>query len=155
MIDLQTLYAAQGLEIGARELPDFLPLFLEFLSLRPETEARELLSQTGHILGALAERLRKRKSVYEYAFRALVALARTESKRAQVDALLDQPDTEPTDLAALDAAWEDEPVKFGPDSDRGCKDEFIARIRAANRPAPDLPQRSNRPILPTRGSSHA
>jgi len=155
MIDLQNLYAAQGLEIGARELPDFLPLFLEFLSLRPDAEARELLCQTAHILEALGERLRKRKSVYEYAFRALVALARAKAERAQVDALLDQPDPEPTDLAALDAAWEDAPVTFGPNSSDGCKDEFISRIRAANRPAPDLPRRTNRPILPTRGTSHA
>jgi nitrate reductase delta subunit len=155
MIDLQNLYAAQGLVIGTRELPDFLPLFLEFLSLRPEAEAREFLSQTGHILAALAERLHKRKSVYEYVFRALVTLTQTETKRAQVDALLDQPDTEPTDLAALDAAWEDEPVKFGPNSGDGCKDEFVRRIRAANRPAPDLLKRSNRPVLPTRGSNHA
>ena len=37
MIDLKSMYEAKGLEIGAAELPDFLPLFLEFVSTRPTT----------------------------------------------------------------------------------------------------------------------
>ena len=55
----------------------------------------------------------------------------------EVDAiagLLDQPDTDPTDLAAIDKAWEDQPVTFGPGATE-CKDGLIARIRAAKRPA--------------------
>lgn len=157
MIDLQNVYAAQGLEIGARELPDFLPLFLEFLSLRPDAEARKLLGQTVHILDALAERLRKRQSMYEAVFQALVGMAQCMPTHASAVASLSEPDVDPTDLMALDAAWEDQPVTFGPTSGDGCKDEFIARVRAANRPAPDLPRRSNRPILPTslRGSANA
>ena len=45
----------------------------------------------------------------------------------------------PTDLAALDAAWEDEAVSFGPGASDGCKDGLIARVRGALRPAPDMP----------------
>ena len=57
MVDLKALYEAAGLEIAANELPDYVPLFLEFLSTRPLAEARELLGQPAHILAALAERL--------------------------------------------------------------------------------------------------
>ena len=149
MIDLKDLYEKNGLVIGAAELPDFLPLFLEFLSTRPRAEACELLGQPVHILSALAERLRKRRSSYEAVCRALVALAAAQPKKEELSALLDQPDPDATDLAALDAAWEDEPVRFGPGAGDGCKDGLIARIRAGRRPAPDLPIKpASRPIMP-------
>jgi len=136
MIDLKALYENGGLEIGAAELPDFLPLFLEFLSTRPRGEAYELLGQPAHIFVALAERLRKRQSAYEGIFRALIALAAAKPKADDISALLAEPDPDPSDFAALDAAWEDEPVNFGPNAGNGCKDGLIARIRAGLRPAP-------------------
>jgi nitrate reductase delta subunit len=150
MIDLQNLYAEKGLEIGASELPDFVPLFLEFLSTQPRTDAYDLLGQPVHILAALAERLRKRDSSYESVFRALVALANVKPKGEDVAAVLSEPDPDADDLAALDAAWEDEPVQFGPGANDSCKDGLISRIRAGRRPAPGMPVNSQRPVLPTR-----
>jgi nitrate reductase molybdenum cofactor assembly chaperone NarJ/NarW len=138
MIDLKSLYEGSGLAIGASELPDFLPLFLEFLSTRPLAEARDLLGQPVHILSAFAERLRKRRSPYEAVFHALVALASAKPKGEEISALLQAPDPDASDLAALDAAWEDEPVNFGPGAGDGCKDGLIARIRAGRRPAPGV-----------------
>jgi len=134
MIDLKAMYAKNGLAIDARELPDFLPLFLEFLATRPAPEACETLGQPAHILAALAERLRKRGSPYEAAFRALTALAAAKPKPEDLAALLEAPDPDPLDLKALDAAWEDEPVTFGPGA-ASCKDGLVARMRAARRPA--------------------
>jgi nitrate reductase delta subunit len=141
MIDLKTQYEQAGLFMSAAELPDFLPLFLEYLATRPLREACETLGQPAHIFAALAERLRKRQSPYEAVFRALVALSTAKPKDEEVSALLQLPDPDATDLAALDAAWEDEPVNFGPGSGDGCKDGLIARVRGALRPAPDMPQR--------------
>jgi nitrate reductase molybdenum cofactor assembly chaperone NarJ/NarW len=138
MIDLKALYENGGLAIDTPELPDFVPLFLEFLSTRPAAEAYELLAQAVHILAALAERLRKRRSAYEAAFRALVALAATKPKPDALSALLEEPDPDASDLAALDAAWEDEPVTFGPNAGNGCKDSLIAKIRAGRRAAPGV-----------------
>jgi nitrate reductase delta subunit len=135
MIDLRDLYEKHGLFVSAVELPDFLPLFLEYLSLRPLDEARETLAQPAHILAVLAERLRKLQSHYEAVFRALTALPTATPKDAEVSALLAEPDHDPSDLAALDAAWEDEPVTFGPDA-TSCRDGLVARLRAAKRPAP-------------------
>lgn len=133
MVDLQNLYAERGLHMAAKELPDFLPLFLEFLSTQSEAEARNLLAQPAHILSALAERLAKRQSPYEAVFRVLVALCASEPKRDAVAELLDGADPDATDLEALDAAWQEQPVTFGVGN--GCKDEVIAKIRAGRRPA--------------------
>ena len=81
--------------------------------------------------------MRKRKSPYEAVFRALSALAAAKPKPEDVAILMQEPDPDPLDLAALDAAWEDEPVTFGPGAN-GCKDGLVARLRAARRPAEDL-----------------
>jgi nitrate reductase molybdenum cofactor assembly chaperone NarJ/NarW len=138
MIDLKAQYENGGLEMDAAELPDFLPLFLEFISTLSRAEAHEQLGQPAHILAALAERLRKRESVYESVFRCLTALAAATPKADAISALLAEPDPDATDLAALDAAWEDEPVNFGPIADGGCKGGLIAKIRAGLRPAPGI-----------------
>jgi nitrate reductase delta subunit len=148
MIDLKSLYETAGLEVTAAELPDFVPLFLEFLSTRPRPEAYELLGQPAHIFSALAERLRKRHSSYEAVLRALVALAAAKPKPDAVSALLAEPDPDADDLAALDAAWEDEPVNFGPNAGSNCKDTLIEKVRAGRRPAPGMPQAQHRPAMP-------
>ena len=149
MIDLKSLYERKGLEVCSSELPDFVPLFLEFLSTQPVAEACELLAQPAHIFSALAERLRKRQSSYEAVFRALASLATAKPKDEQVSALLQEPDHDATDLAALDAAWEDEPVNFGPSAGSACKNDLIAKVRAGRRPAPGMPTApAARPILP-------
>ena len=148
MINLKAVYEKGGLSIAAAELPDFLPLFLEFLSTRPAAEALELLGQPAHILSALAERLRKRRSPYEAVLRALIALSTTKPKAEQVAELLKAADPDPTDLAALDAAWEDEPVTFGPGAANGCKDGLVARVRAARRPAAGMTvPAATRPVI--------
>jgi nitrate reductase delta subunit len=138
MIDLKAQYENAGLVMDTAELPDFLPLFLEYLATRPIAEACESLGQPAHIFAALAERLRKRHSSYEAVFRALITLANAKPKEDDVAALMQAPDPDACDLAALDAAWEDEPVSFGPDAG-GCKDGLIARVRGALRPAPGMP----------------
>ncbi|MFZ0354540.1 MAG: nitrate reductase molybdenum cofactor assembly chaperone [Pseudolabrys sp.] len=138
MIDLKSQYEQRNLFMSAAELPDFVPLFLEYLSLLPAQEACEILGQPGHIFAAMAERLRKRQSAYEAVFRALVALAAAKPKDDEVSALLQLPDPDASDLAALDAAWEDEPVNFGPGAGDSCKDGLVARVRGGLRPAPGV-----------------
>jgi nitrate reductase molybdenum cofactor assembly chaperone NarJ/NarW len=142
MVDLKAMYENAGLVIAANELPDYVPLFLEFLSTRPVKEARELLGQTAHIFAALAERLGRRQSSYKAVFDALVAIAAEAPRRDIVDELLKTPDADPMDLVALDAAWEEEEVRFGPGAQGqgACGHEgLIAKLRHARRavnPAP-------------------
>jgi nitrate reductase delta subunit len=146
MIDLKNLYESSGLEMAASELPDFAPLFLEFLCTQPRAEAYDLLAQPAHIFSALAERLCKRQSAYESVFRALVELAAAKPKGEDVAALLQQPDPDADDFAALDAAWEDEPVNFGPNAN-SCKESIIEKVRAGRRPAPGMTVPAGRPVI--------
>lgn len=136
MVDLRAMYEKAGLAIETNELPDYLPLFLEFLSVRPVEEARALLADTAHILAALAERLGRRQSPYRAVFDALVAVADEAPRREIVDELLKNPDPDPMDLGALDAAWEEEEVRFGPGAQGqgACGQEsLIAKLRHARR----------------------
>jgi nitrate reductase delta subunit len=110
MADLATMYRLHGLEIAAHELPDYLPLFLEFLGELPERAARSMLAEAGHVIAAIGERLHARDSRYAGVFEALAALARPGA--AAVAALLAQPSAEPDDFAALDRAWEESAVQF-------------------------------------------
>ncbi len=138
MIDLKALYEENGLRLSAGELPDFLPAFLEFLSRRPLPEALNLLGDTAHILSALAERLETRGSAYEAVFRALEALAGPGREDAGAELVPDDANADPNDFAALDKAWEEEAVRFGPDAAPSCKDRLVAQIRAGRRPAANL-----------------
>ena len=146
MVDLKSMYENAGLVIAANELPDYVPLLLEFLSTRPLAEARELLGQTAHILAALAERLGRRESSYRAVFDALVAIAAEAPRGDVVEELLKAPETDPMDLVALDAAWEEEEVRFGPGTQGqgACGHEgLIAKLRHARRavnPVPSSPQ---------------
>ena len=64
MVDLIKVYEDGGYTPTTSELPDFLPLFLEFASTRSPAEAIELIGQPAHVFAALQERLRKRQSPY-------------------------------------------------------------------------------------------
>ena len=132
MADLLQLYRGHGLEPTAAELPDFLPLFLEFLSLLPAAEARQLLAEPAGILQILAERLSARDSAYAAVFATLAWLA-----EAAAVTVPDIDVDDPNDLAALDAAWEEAAVHFGPGEQiDGCgTDRLRTRLRAAGRDA--------------------
>jgi nitrate reductase delta subunit len=145
MVDLMAMYDSHGFEIDAKELPDYLPLFLEFLSAVPEDQARELLGQTVHIVSALRERLRKRKSIYGNAFRVLEAVARGKADSKILAELLDEPDDDPKDLEALDKIWEEEAVTFGggPGNNPCGVDRIRTQIRAGQRKPADPPQNSS------------
>ncbi|MEQ1811714.1 MAG: nitrate reductase molybdenum cofactor assembly chaperone [Terricaulis sp.] len=128
MVELLKLYSSRGLELTAKELPDHLPVFLEFLSMLPTDEAAALLGEAAHVLEALRERLKKRRSPYARVFDILVALVETKRNAEAVTALLQEPDDDPDDLDALDRAWAEEQVTFGPDQ-VGCPKATAAVAR--------------------------
>jgi nitrate reductase molybdenum cofactor assembly chaperone NarJ/NarW len=145
MIDLKSLYEQSGLYLSASELPDYLPVFLEFLSTRPLPEACRLLGQPAHILATLAERLNKRHAPYEAVFQALAALAVRDADATTVEVVSEGPDADPNDFTALDAQWEEEAVTFGPGAAASCKDRLVAQIRAGRRPAAGVPLKGEAP----------
>lgn len=114
MVSLAERYRTAGLGIAVNELPDYLPLFLEFLSTQPKDEARVMLAETVHILAAIGERLKRRGASYASAFEALVELSLTEPDRNHLAELQSTVVDDPNDLAALDRAWEESEVRFGP-----------------------------------------
>lgn len=75
MIDLKQLYEGAGFELSARELPDYLPVVLEYLSCRDIAEARDLLADCGHILTSIGRSLIARQSRYAAVLQALLVIA--------------------------------------------------------------------------------
>ncbi|MBT8138912.1 MAG: nitrate reductase molybdenum cofactor assembly chaperone [Gammaproteobacteria bacterium] len=118
MVDLMAEYSGNGFEIDSPELPDYLPLFLEYLSYRPDLEAREWLADVSHILAVLGARLVERESPYAHLFESLLLIAgrseELEQKREQVAS--EEPDNTPE---ALDKEWEEVAVTFGTE-DQSC-----------------------------------
>ena len=120
MVSLMETYRAAGFEPATTELPDHLPVLLEYLSTRPEAEVIDILQDAAHIFGAIEERLKRRESDYAPLFPALVQLAHGCADLAAVAELLATPDDDPTDLEALDTVWEEAEITFGPDPNAGC-----------------------------------
>jgi nitrate reductase delta subunit len=119
MVDLMQVYARAGYALAANELPDYLPVLLEFLSQRPFAEAKDMLSDCAHILRRLGEALRSRDSRYDAVPAALLAIIGEPglaAKAPEKNAGAEQAGSE----KALDEEWLDAPVIFGPEGAPGC-----------------------------------
>lgn len=134
MIDLGRQYMDSGVYLDTSELPDFIPVFLEYASCLPFAEARDTVAQPVHVFAALAERLDKRGSDYAGIFHVLVALAGVRPDAAAV-AEVDQ-NTPAEDPVMIDEEWEEAPVSFsaGAAHEMGGPTGVVAKIRASNRP---------------------
>ena len=110
MVDLAQTYAARGFAVAGNELPDYLPAFLEFLSVLSAAEAKGMLGETAGILRTLGDRLAERGSRYALVFAALLA-AGGEPGLTKRLAARPTPGEEASP-AAIDKAWMDEPVNF-------------------------------------------
>ena len=107
MIDLAQTYEKAGLYLAEGELPDYLPVVLQFTSTQPPREARAFLGEMAHIFNAIFAALQGRHSAYAAVLGALLELA---GETAQpVTTVADEP---------IDAVWE-EPVVFDGCSTKG------------------------------------
>lgn len=107
MIDLKQLYARAGFELSARELPDYLPVVLEYLSQRDIAEARELLVDCSHILLGIGRSLVARRSRYASALQVLLVIAGEQP----IDAAKIPP--VPDRRENLDQDWAEQPAFAG------------------------------------------
>lgn len=119
MVDLMAEYEAAGFELDARELPDYLPLFLEYLSTRSEDEIGRWLGEIRHILALLTARLEEREAAQALVPRALLALIGAEGD-VEVNRQTVQGEARDDTPEALDAVWEEEAVRFSAQSDQDC-----------------------------------
>jgi nitrate reductase delta subunit len=102
MIDLAQTYDQAGLYLAPGELPDYLPVVLEFVSTQPPREARAFLSEMTHIFNAIFSALQQRQSAFASVIGALLELA---GEKAQ-----------PVKLAPedpLDESWAEPPAFDG------------------------------------------
>lgn len=75
MVDLMAEYKKHGLEMTGNDLPDFVPLFLEFLSQQDEATSRRLLSDAIHVLAHIGRKLAANDSAYSVVFDVLEQLS--------------------------------------------------------------------------------
>ena len=123
MVDLMAQYERHGLLLDSHELPDHLPLYLEYLAQLPEEEALGGLRDVAPILGLLSARLQQRESRYAVLFELLLKLANTQVDSQKVAEKIADEARDDTPQA-LDAVWEEEQVKFF--ADQGCGESEIS-----------------------------
>jgi nitrate reductase molybdenum cofactor assembly chaperone NarJ/NarW len=108
MVELKRLYERSGFELSTRELPDYLPVVLEYLSCCDLVEAREILSDCAHLLKVIASALMTRHSAYASVVQALLVIAGEAPLDTQsVPRALEG-------VENLDRDWFEEPAFGGP-----------------------------------------
>ena len=107
MIDLAQTYEKAGLYLAPGEMPDYLPVVLEFTSTQPPREARAFLAEIAHILNAMFAALQQRGSAYASVIGALLELAGETAQPVKL--AIEEP---------IDESWQ-EPMAFDGCSSKG------------------------------------
>jgi nitrate reductase delta subunit len=129
MIDLGQQYLSRGFLLASAELPDFIPVFVEFASCLSPAEARETLAEPAHVFAALEDRLNWRDSPYAAVLGALIAASNAKPDR---EALAELDSRAPSDdPARIDEEWEEKAVTFTAPHEMGGPTGIVAKIRAA------------------------
>jgi len=118
MVDLAEAYGQKGFYVTAGELPDYLPLFLEFLSLCPLDEAMDFLGDPITVIAAIGVKLKKRKSPYAVLFEALEVLSRVKPDQDMIAQVQMEP-LEEMSLEEIDKDWEEASAFDNSDVDGG------------------------------------
>ena len=122
MVELKQIYANAGYDLRSNELPDYLPVVLEYLSCRNLAEARAMLGDSAHILRDIGEALVRRGSRYAAVFAALLAIVQEPGLdwgKAQEAAKSE---------SSLDEEWAETPA-FAPVNEKGVGTPELAPIR--------------------------
>lgn len=109
MLRLKKLYEDRGLEVKSIEMPDFLPMFLEFLSGLSSKEASIYLNSAAKHIAALDVELKKEESPWKAVTGAILSLTdyKPEEVKADRDDLIPQTEAESFES----------PVRFGGSAD--------------------------------------
>ena len=136
LVDLSGVYKDAGLLINTEEMPDFLPLFLEYLSVIEVEEAAQNLGEIANVLGVLAGRLKNRQSPYAAVFEALIEAAANKPDEKAVAESLKEAAGKASTFDELDESWEEQNAfenalqTTGIDTDAGCPiaEDMLARM---------------------------
>jgi len=111
MVNLLQMYQSHGFEMSTHELPDYIPLFLEFLSQQQPAEVMQLLQDSMPVLSLVGARLAERGSEFRVIFDALEGIAGEPEGIADIrqQAATETPDET---LLHMDEIWEEEAVSF-------------------------------------------
>lgn len=125
MVDLSETYATKGMYISGGELPDYLPLFMEYLSLCPFEEASSLLGEAIDVIAMIGAKLKKRQSPYSVIFEAIEVLSAVKPDQVKIkDAVANAP-ADPETLEELDEEWKEaEAFSGNPKADCGSCNAF-------------------------------
>lgn len=120
MLELRERYLQAGLEPVANELPDHLPLLLEYLSCRSLAETRATIIEIAHILRKLGNTLRKRGSAYAAVMAALLALGHEKGLDATAFIPMHEDRRQPgANHENIDEEWQDPPAFGTPETQTG------------------------------------
>ena len=136
MIDLAGRYAEKGLEIGVGELPDYLPVFLEFISICEPEEGLETLAQAAPVIATIGEKLKRQKSGYASVFKAIAELSGAKLNQKEIEKAADAALPHIQTLDEMDEEWK-EPDAFGGAADCGTCDDPMP-LMPASKSAPEL-----------------
>lgn len=108
LVDLTNVYKDAGLVITTDEMPDYLPLFLEYLSILSPEEAREHLGSAINIIAAIGERLKNRESNYASVFEALSEAAHRNPDPKVIQEALKKNSGKAHSFEELDEEWKEQ-----------------------------------------------
>ncbi len=132
LADLANIYEQAGMTINTAETPDYLPLFLEYLSTLPPQDRTENLNGVVDILSAIGERLKNRSSSYAAIFEALIDNASRKPEVAKVAVALQKESGEVPTFKKMDEEWEEQFAFANPDqgNDSACPkaEDMLARM---------------------------
>lgn len=149
MVELMNRYHERGYLLDARELPDYLPLFLEYLSTQDQSEIDEMLGDAMGVMVLLGARLRERGAIYHVLFDVLEAVAGSPEDAVEMRRLAAQEGPDQT-IVKMDEIWEEEQVTFLANNDPaggGCSAtgrKQVAPVQWVDNPRRDADVRSDR-----------
>ncbi|MGH8122980.1 MAG: nitrate reductase molybdenum cofactor assembly chaperone [Rudaea sp.] len=118
MLELRQRYLDAGMEPASNELPDHLPLLLEYLSCRDLAETRDTVGEVAHVLRKLGNTLLQRNSRYAAVMAALLAIGGEKGLDAHAPVLPSED---------IDREWEEKPAFAAPQPNPAFVPESAAR----------------------------
>ncbi|QIQ21691.1 nitrate reductase molybdenum cofactor assembly chaperone [Zophobihabitans entericus] len=127
MVELMNHYQQAGLMLhDQKQLPDYLPLFLEFIAQLPVDKQPSWLHGIATVIRLLEMRLEKKESIYQSLFTLLFALSATQVDEPTLQQQVAQEEVSYTPQM-LDKIWQEEQILFQAGS--SCQDNIAAKNR--------------------------